>query len=128
MVNSDSKDMKKESRRLVGWLVSYALDKKGASFELRAGRYLIGSKEVESGFTIVVQAADISSPHLALRASANHTVTVQDIFSEHGSSLTRADSGEESKIEGPVQVRHGDWLQIGKNNRFQVCLIDGSAR
>ncbi len=128
MVKSDSRGMKQGSRRLIGWLVSYALDEKGVSFELRAGRFLVSSKEIDPGFTIVLNTDDISAPHLALSASPKHTLTVQDIFSEQGSFLVRKGSKEEIVIDGPVQVEHGDWIKIGKSNRFQVCLIDGNGK
>ena len=128
MVNTDNRGMKDKNRRLIGWLVSYALDKRGASFELRAGRHLISSRDTDSGFTIVINAPDVSAPHLALKASSKHSLTVQDVFSKEGSTLHKENSKDEIAINGPVQVNHGDWIKIGKNTRFQVCLIDGSSR
>ena len=114
--------------RLIGWLVSYALDSQGKAFELRSGRYLISRKGLEAESTITLDGQDISSPHLAMHASQKHVLMVQDIFSETGSFLRKASGGEEAKITGPVKLEHGDWLRIGGTTRFQVCLIDGTGR
>lgn len=126
--------------RLVGWLISYGLDSQGASYEIRAGRLFvssgpaIGSAAVagspsEGGvLTISVSENTVSSPHLAVSASSKHQVLIQDIFSEHGSYLTKAGSDKEQKVSGPTALSHGDWLRIGERTRFQVCLIDTGKR
>lgn len=121
-------------QRLVGWLVSYALDERGKAFELRAGRYLISrqgllSKDGQHAErTITLEKGDISTPHLAMHASGKHALLVQDIFSEAGSYLTKAGGGQEERISGPTRLEHGDWIRIGSSTRFQVCLIDGTGR
>ncbi len=114
--------------RLVGWLVSYGLGEEGVSYEIRSGRSLISSEDVEANTTVVVKEGTISSPHLALKASEEHEVLVQDIFSGSGSYLIRNGESDETPIEGPVSLEHGDWIRVGDNTRFQVCLIDGASR
>lgn len=114
--------------RLVGWLVSYARDEQGAYHEIRSGRTLISAEKSSDTRIITVTERDISAPHLAMSASVRHRVLIQDIFSERGSYLTRADGTSETKVTGPIEVEHGDWLRIGDGTRFQVCLIDGPGR
>ena len=116
-------------RRLVGWLVSYALDEKGKSYEIRAGRHLVSSQGL-SGDTEVIEVSGrgIAAPHLALSATTKHTLLVQDIFTDQGSFIIKSGSDKERRIGGPTPVEHGDWIRIGDNTRFQVCLIDGGGR
>jgi hypothetical protein len=114
--------------RLIGWLISYAMDDKGASYELRSGRYLLTSQDTEDERTIMVEEESISAPHLAMSASPKHVLVVQDIFSDHGTFVRRADATQEIPVTGPTEINHGDWLRIGEKTRFQVCLIDGPGR
>jgi hypothetical protein len=115
--------------RLVGWLVSYGLDAKGASFEIRSGRSFVTSESSTDGLRMIaVEDSSISAPHLALSATPKHRVMVQDIFSETGSYLCRSGDRDEKRIDGPTEVSHGDWLRVGENTRFQVCLIDGPGK
>lgn len=116
------------SKRLIGWLVSYALDEKGASFEIRSGRSFISAENTTADTVVSVADASVASPHLALSASPKHRVMIQDIFSESGSYLRRAHEEKEQTINGPVEIRHGDWLRVGERTHFQVVLIDGPSR
>lgn len=112
--------------RLVGWLVSYQHDEKGFAYELRSGRSFVTKEKLANARFLAVQDDTVSSPHMAIKATVKHKVIVQDIFSDQGSFISRA-NGQESSINGPVELQHGDWLRIGKNSRYQVCLIDGPA-
>lgn len=123
-----SKNGATRETRLVGWLVSYEMDQKGKSFEIRAGRSLLSSDNAQDKRVITVRENSISAPHVALSASPRHKVMVQDIFSEFGTFLTKAASGKEVEVQGPTELEHGDWLRIGDKTRLQVCLIDGPRR
>lgn len=128
---SGSQVSKKQSagNRLVGWLVSYAQENNGSSYEIRAGRSLVsGRKAGDDSRVIFVDEGSVSAPHAALSASARHRLMVQDIFTNAGTFLTRAGSDKEVPVSGPIEVEHGDWLRIGETSRFQVCLIDGPRR
>lgn len=114
--------------KLIGWLVSYGLDADGRAFEIRAGRSLVSFGNAGEKRTIGISDRSISSPHLALNATHRHKLLVQDIFSEHGSYLTKSSGKEETPIQGPIEVEHGDWLRIGSNIRLQVCIIDDPSR
>jgi hypothetical protein len=124
----DEKHEREKSNRLVGWLVSYGLSDLGAAYEIRAGRTFVSTKDGAGDRTIQLDDSSIASPHLAIRATQKHRVKVQDIFSDRGTFVRRSDSHDEQKIEGPVEVGHGDWIRIGDSVRFQVCLIDGPSR
>ncbi|MBN8548593.1 MAG: FHA domain-containing protein [Deltaproteobacteria bacterium] len=124
---STSKGSTRENR-LVGWLISYEMDSKGKSFEIRAGRSLLSSDNGQDKRIITVREQSISAPHVALSASPRHKVMVQDIFSEFGTFLTKGASGKEQEVQGPTELEHGDWLRIGDKTRLQVCLIDGPRR
>lgn len=117
-----------QSRRLIGWLVSYGLDSDGAAFEIRSGRAFIGGAAVPSEKNangIVLKDDTVSSVHVAILANAKHQIFIQDIFSDHGTFITKASSEDETKVNGVVQLEHGDWIRVGENIRFQVCIIDG---
>lgn len=114
--------------RLIGWLVSYEMDARGKAFEIRSGRTIISTENSGRSRVITLKAQDISTPHMALNATPKHTLLVQDIFSESGSFLRKASSNEDKPITGPVELGHGDWIRIGSQTRFQVCLIDGPIR
>ncbi len=114
--------------RLIGWLVSYEHNQLGESFEIRAGRTLVSSEDSEGERTLTLEADDICSPHSAMRASSTHRVMVQDVFSTHGTFVTRGGSRNEEKVSGPIEVKHGDWLRFGQNVKYQVCLIEAPVK
>ena len=123
-VNLNAKNGGKNDARLVGWLVSYGLDSKGAAFEIRAGRLFVSSAASSDVRTIEISENSVSAPHLAVSASTKHQVLIQDIFSEHGTYITKFGTDKEQKISGPTTLNHGDWLRVGEKTKFQVCLID----
>ena len=120
--------MRDSNKRLIGWIVSYGLNQMGFSYELREGRSFVSTQQVGDGSTALTLHDDtVSTPHAVIQASgADHSVLVLDVFSQHGSFLSREGFTEEMRINGPVQIQHGDWIRIGARNRFQVCLLDGS--
>jgi len=130
MVNdkSGSRQAGDSRNRLVGWLVSYQMDQLGRFFEIRSGRTIVSFDKAGAGRMITVDENGVSSPHLAINASARHRVMILDIFSENGSFITKSATGQERKVDGPTELEHGDWLRIGDKTRFQVCLIDGPSR
>jgi pSer/pThr/pTyr-binding forkhead associated (FHA) protein len=124
MKNEQSKT---EASRLIGWLVSYAMDEMGKAFEIRSGRTLISAGDGK-GPVIRLESKGISNPHLAMKGTTDHSLVAQDIFSEHGSYLSRSNNKGEEAIEGPVELQHGDWIRVGPDTRFQLCLIEGARR
>lgn len=123
-----SSQKSKNQDRLIGWLVSYGLDKRGFNFEIRSGRTFISPEESDGLRTLALTDKSLSKVHIVLNADNQHNLLAQDIFSESGSYLTRNGQNSEEQIEGPVSLSHGDWLRVGDKTRFQVCLIDGPSR
>ncbi|MCB0334046.1 MAG: hypothetical protein KDD55_11140 [Bdellovibrionales bacterium] len=119
---------KEQSHRLIGWLVSYQNDEMGESHEIRSGRTLISSKNGLDGKVIELHEQSIAAPHSAMNASPQHQLVLQDIFSPSGTFLQRSADKDESKVNGPIEVHHGDWIRIGEQTKFQVCLIDAPHR
>ena len=118
----------KRRGRLVGWLISYGLNVQGVAYEVRSGRTFLGSQNDIDNSTIVVAEPTIDTPHLAIKANQKHRVLVQDVFSRSGTFIQRGDSDQEERLEGPIELGHGDWLRIGSSTRFQFCLIQVSGR
>ena len=118
----------KRRGRLVGWLISYGLNDQGVAYEVRSGRTFLGSQDDTGNPTIVVAESSIDTPHLAIKANQKHRVLVQDVFSRSGTFIQRGDSDQEERLEGPIELGHGDWLRIGSSTRFQFCLIQVSGR
>ncbi len=111
--------------QLMGWLVSYGLDERGVSFELRTGRSFVTADRAASGRTVTIADRTVSSPHAAILVSREQPVLLQDVFSEQGTFLMRSGAGDEVRVTGPVELGHGDWVRFGKTVRFQVCLVNG---
>ncbi len=114
------------SSKLVGWLVTYAGAEMGKSYEIRVGRSIISNKSGDNPL-LLINTSDVNAPHAALKASLDHKVMLQDIFSDYGTFVTNL-AGSEIQVTSPVQLEHGDWLRIGERARFQVCLIDGGRK
>lgn len=128
MERMNNQQKSQSGNRLVGWLVSYALDSKGRAYEIRSGRSFITANELPGQRGVTLADGTIECAHLALSASQRHKVMIQDIFSDSGTFVTKAGSPKETRVAGPMELEHGDWVRIGEKTRFQVCLIDGSAR
>ncbi len=125
---SRNRGNKAKAQRLIGWLVSYQNDEMGESHEIRSGRTLISSKNGLDGKVIEINEQSIAAPHSAMSASQQHQLVLQDIFSPSGTFLQRSSDKEEQKVDGPIEVHHGDWIRVGEETKFQVCLIDAPHR
>lgn len=127
----DNKQRKQANRRssdrLIGWLVSYELDESGFSYKITTGKTFIAKDDTADVRTLAINDDTINSPHLVLKATDQHTIFALDIFSDNGSFLQRGNE-QERPISGPVKLKHGDWIRVGDNTRFQVCLIDGQTK
>ncbi len=114
-----------DKERLIGWLVTYANDEQGEAHELRSGRTLISSQNgAKNTSFIALSSKTVSSPHSAIHASRKHNVQIQDIFTESGTFLTRSGKTNEEKIQGTIDLHHGDRIRFGRDVSFQLCLIE----
>ncbi len=116
----------KKSHKLVGWLVTYQENQRGAYYELREGRSFIANGYVSGERVIPLSDSKLSNPHSVIFASPQQRVEIQDVFSDSGTYVRRSGSSDEIMVSGPTQLEHGDWLRIGEQTKFQLCLINGS--
>ena len=128
MNNSQKNSSGSKNGRLIGWLVSYHLDQKGKSFEIRSGRTFITGKEIPAERQLNFSDREIATAHMVVNASPRHKVMIQDCFSPAGSFVVRKGSEHVEQISGPIEIQHGDLIRIGGQFRLQVCLIDGPSR
>ena len=126
--NKPAKVKQTTDGRLIGWLISFGLDQGGFAYEIRSGRSLISSTSSNDKGMLTVVHKSVSSPHAALSASSEHKVLLQDIFSDCGPYIRKPKQDSEQRVTAPTEIQHGDWVRIGAETRFQVCLIDGPSR
>lgn len=95
----------RESRKLVGWLVSYTLDPLGVDFKLYEGRNIIG-RDLDSSITI--EDNMVSAKHAVLLFRANK-FSITDSQSSHGTFV----NGEDIELE-PRYLNDGDTITVGQ--------------
>ena len=127
-MKSDNQKATNKNNKLIGWLVAYQSVDRGAYFEIRAGRSFLGSGVVQSERIIALDPTQVNTAHAVLNASPHSGVMVQDIFSQSGTFVTRSGSTDEITVNSPVHLEHGDWIRVGENTKFQLCLIDGDGK
>lgn len=95
----------RETRKLVGWLVTYSLDPMGVDFKLYEGRNIIGR---DMDCNITVNDNMVSSKHAVLLFRANK-YSITDSQSSHGTFV----NGNDIDLE-PVYLKDGDKIRVGK--------------
>lgn len=111
---------------LVGWLVNYSGDRRGAAIELRSGRFFVGRQRLR-GSDLILSDDSVSTPHCLINASPADGMMVQDLMSERGTAIRKAGSQHFVNCTDPVKLQHGDWLRFG-NYEVMVCLIPNQQR
>ena len=95
----------RESRKLVGWLVSYTIDPLGVDFKIYEGRNTIGR---DQDCNITVSDNRVSSKHAVLLfRSGKFSITDQQ--SSHGTFVNNSDIELE-----PCYLSDGDIIQVGQ--------------
>jgi len=109
------KKIYRESRKLVGWLVTYSLDTMGTDYKLYEGRNIIGHDSKDCN--IVVNDNMMSSKHATLLFRANK-YSITDNQSSHGTFVNDED------IElAPRHLNDGDMIRMGETIfRFRTSL------
>ena len=111
-----------ESGVLVGWFVSFMDDPKGEAEELRSGKFFIGRQQLRDD-DMIIDKDGVSTPHCLVAVASDGSLKVQDLMSENGTLLRRADDDEFEAIGGEtVDVEHGDKLRLG-SCEFTICLL-----
>ena len=106
---------------LVGWLVSYSSDRRGAAIELRAGKFFVGRQRLR-GSDLVLADESISTPHCLVNAASGEWLMIQDLMSERGNAVRKSGSQNCVNCSEPVKLQHGDWLRL-ENYEVMCCLI-----
>jgi hypothetical protein len=111
--------------KLVGFLVSFELDRLGRYIELREGRLLVSSEGSSTDNCLVISDPSVSSMHAIMRISSNGAIMILDQLSEHGTKIKRCDSGKEEALLGDKgTLEHGDVVIFGEC-AYHVCILKG---
>jgi hypothetical protein len=111
--------------RLVGFLVSFELDRLGTYIELREGRLLVTREGRVSDNCLVISHPSVSSMHAIMRISSNGAIMILDQLSEHGTKIKLCDSGKEEALLGDKStLEHGDVVIFGEC-AYHVCILKG---
>lgn len=95
----------RETRRLVGWLVSFTLDPLGIDFKIYEGRNIIGR---DGDCNITINDNWVSSKHAVLLFRAGK-YSITDSQSSHGTFVNDTDIELE-----PYYLQDGDVIKVGK--------------
>ncbi|MCB0322879.1 MAG: FHA domain-containing protein [Bdellovibrionales bacterium] len=106
---------------LVGWFVTYGPDARGASVEVRSGRFFIGRQKLRQ-YDMVIGDTAISTPHCLVSASVGEGIRIQDLMSEQGTFIKKRGRDSFVRVEDVVSVEHGDTLRFGAYEVL-VCLV-----
>lgn len=108
---------------VVGFLVSFDNDPHGQVLYIRSGRALVSSEVPNGGNFLFLNDESVSPMHAILRVTEDAQIQILDNLSEFGTTIVRAENGEEVALSGEkAMVQHGDLLRFGKRT-FSVCLI-----
>ena len=114
----------KNKSKLVGFLVAYDDNELGEAYELRVGRYIVKNNGLtQEKNDIIVNRADVDSPHLAINVTQDNKIEVQDIFSKEGSYYLKESQTVEKRLKGVVSLKHGDKLRVGTSKHFQLSIL-----
>ena len=108
------------SGSLVGWLVSFAEDRRGISHELRDGRFFVGREQLRNT-DFVIDHSTVSTPQCLVVCDPVSGVTIQDLMSEKGTTLIRGSSALEKSSE-QVRLENGDKIRFGEYEMLFVKL------
>ena len=115
----------KTESALVGFLVTYDHDPKGAYVELRQGRLMVSNQREESGSCLVLLGESISPMHAIMRVATGGIVQVLDQLSEAGTRVRHIGQPEEEFLSGEKStLSHGDIVFFG-DRKFHVLLVVG---
>lgn len=122
--SSHHKRLKREcSDALVGFLVSFDTDPRGAFFELREGRVIVTSESVGAAPCLVVADASVSPMHAIMKIVSGEPLHILDQLSEFGTRIWHSDSNREECLSGDKGLAgHGDVVYFGER-KFHVCLV-----
>ena len=98
---------KRIASKLVGWLVTYDLDKYGVDFRLYEGRNIIGR---DPSCSVCINDAKVSAQH-AILLYRNEKFRIKDNLSVNGTIVNGEDIDDDS-----VLLSDGDIIKVGNTN------------
>jgi hypothetical protein len=109
--------------RIIGFLISFDEIEGGEVHELRVGRWLVSSNNVNQKDTIIVEDDSISPLHAVVKVFDKGDVQILDQLSESGTGVLK--QGSDSEVDasnGAIFIAHGDVVRFGK--RYYVyCAV-----
>lgn len=96
----------RNTRRLVGWLVTYSFDNMGVDFKLYEGQNIIGRTDEKC--SIIINDATISSKHATL-LFRDGIFALRDEMSAHGTTVNGNALGFEAQL-----IKDGDMIRMGE--------------
>jgi hypothetical protein len=95
----------RNSRKLVGWLVTYSFDKMGVDFKIYEGRNVIG-RDVDCNITVLDKM--MSGKHATILFK-NNKFKIKDELSSHGTFVNDSDIEDEH-----IELHDNDLIQMGE--------------
>ncbi|MCC6933395.1 MAG: FHA domain-containing protein [Deltaproteobacteria bacterium] len=116
----------KTEGRLIGWLVTYLSDFRGAPIEIREGRFFIGGAKLRDT-DLVLADESLSVPHCLVKAEGKDGLVMQDLMSEKGTFIKRQGASAYEAITMPTVIEHGDWIKFG-DYELMACIVPSDGR
>lgn len=116
------KEPKRARRKLVGWIVTYSLEKNGISFELYEGKNIIGRGEKND---IIIPETVVSEQHTTILYKPEPgKFYLKDLGSSNGTKL----NSEELEPDQSKELKDGDKITIAKvfEFYFRTCIPPGN--
>jgi len=95
----------RNSRKLVGWLVTYSLDKMGVDFKIYEGRNVIG-RDADCNITVLDKM--MSGKHATILFK-NDKFKIKDELSSHGTFVNNSDIEDEH-----IELHDNDLIKMGE--------------
>lgn len=116
--DEEKENKSRATKRIVGWLVSYSLDRMGRDYRIFEGRNTIG-KGMDNSILITDDPA-ISNNHLTLLFN-NNNYYISDEMSGNGTKI----NNESIRPKDAIDLKDGDIIEIGNTSLlFRTSLVD----
>jgi len=104
--DGESKVIKRSTRKLTGWLISYSIDSMGVDFKIFEGNNTIG-RDKENNISITTD--DTLSGHHATILNKKNIFYLKDEMAANGTFL----NGVELEIGKPYEIKDKDQIRVG---------------
>jgi hypothetical protein len=104
--DGEAKVIKRSTRKLTGWLISYSIDSMGVDFKIFEGNNTIG-RDKENNISITTD--DTLSGHHATILNKKNIFYLKDEMAANGTFL----NGVELEIGKPYEIKDKDQIRVG---------------